>query len=128
MSSALLSVEIPGLPPTANHIYRTWGPKRRTKTPETRQWQQRTADTLSAMWKRAPLTGDVALSLIFVTRDKRRWDIDNRFKALLDAITMAGVIEDDSQVKRLTGERTHGEETKTIVEISLFDKHSAGAR
>ena len=33
-----------------------------------------------------------------------RWDIDNRFKVLFDAMTEAGVWSDDSQVDRLESE------------------------
>ena len=123
MSTPLLSVAIPDLPPTVNHIYRTWGGRGRTKTPATRRWQERTAATLSAIWRhtqKATYTEDVAVSLIFVTKDRRRWDIDNRLKALLDTLTMAKVIKDDSQIKRLSAERVKGEETKTCVEVTAI--------
>lgn len=123
--STLLTVALPGLPPTANHIYRTWG-RGRTKTPATRQWQERTAMVLSALWRREAVTADVVVDLVFITKDRRRWDIDNRFKALLDAIMMAKIIQDDSQIKRLTGERARGDETKTVVTISLYDKPVQG--
>ena len=118
--SILFTVEIPGLPPTTNHIYRTWGHRARVKAPAVRDWQKLTAATMAAMWKRAPLTDDVSLSLIFVTKDKRRWDLDNRLKALQDTLTMAGIIQDDCQIKRLTAMRCKGEEIKTLVVIENF--------
>ena len=92
--SPAFSAAIPGLPPTANHIYRKWGQKARVKTPETRSWQERTALTLAALWRQAgglePITGYAAVEIAFITRDKRRWDLDNRLKALLDTLPMAG--------------------------------------
>ena len=38
-------------------------------------------------------------------RDKRKQDIDNRIKALWDALTDAGVYEDDSQIDLLIVQR-----------------------
>lgn len=126
--SAIFEAAIPGLPPTANHIYRSWGRGTRTKTPETRMWQERTAATLAAIWKREAVTDDVAVKLVFVTKDKRRWDIDNRFKAMLDTLTMAGIIADDSQIKRLTGERAWGYETKTLITVEKKGSTSQKAK
>lgn len=37
--------------------------------------------------------------------DKRRRDLDNMFKAVLDALAHAGVYEDDSQIDKLSIER-----------------------
>jgi len=120
MSAPLLSFAIPGLPPTVNHIYRSWGGRPRTKTPATRRWQERTAATLAAIWRHETITDDVAVKLVFITKDRRRWDIDNRLKALLDTLTMARIIKDDCQIKRLTAERVKGEETKTCVEVAAL--------
>lgn len=48
--------------------------------------------------KQAPLAGKVAILTCFVVRDRKRWDLDNRKKALWDSLTHAGVWLDDSQV------------------------------
>lgn len=47
------------------------------------------------------IVGPVAITIDLYPPDRRRRDIDNRFKGLLDAITAAGVWEDDSQVVEL---------------------------
>ncbi len=53
-----------------------------------------------------PIVGPVAVEIILCPPDRRRRDIDNCLKALLDSLTHAGVWEDDSQVKRLTVDMT----------------------
>lgn len=44
-----------------------------------------------------PLTGRLGIEIKAAPPDQRRRDLDNILKALLDSITHAGVIEDDSQ-------------------------------
>lgn len=48
-----------------------------------------------------PTTAPAAVEILLFPPDARRRDIDNYNKALFDALTHAGVWEDDSQVKRM---------------------------
>ena len=48
-----------------------------------------------------PISTPAAVEIILFPPDARRRDIDNYNKALFDALTHAGVWEDDSQVKRM---------------------------
>ena len=48
-----------------------------------------------------PLAGQVCMTVTLVPGDRRRRDIDNILKPLLDALTHGGAWADDSQVKRL---------------------------
>lgn len=48
-----------------------------------------------------PSTTPAAVEIVLFPPDQRRRDLDNYNKALLDALTHAGVWEDDSQVKRM---------------------------
>jgi crossover junction endodeoxyribonuclease RusA len=48
-----------------------------------------------------PRADDLDVSLVLYPPDKRRRDLDNYLKALLDALTHAGVWQDDSQLQRL---------------------------
>ncbi|MFK8827299.1 RusA family crossover junction endodeoxyribonuclease, partial [Citrobacter freundii] len=48
-----------------------------------------------------PSTELAAVEIILYPPDARRRDIDNYNKALFDALTHAGVWEDDSQIKRM---------------------------
>lgn len=47
------------------------------------------------------LTGRLAVSLELIAPNRRRYDIDGRIKAVLDALQHAAVIADDEQVDQL---------------------------
>ena len=51
------------------------------------------------------LTGRLRVELLLYPPDRRRRDIDNYAKSLLDSLTKAGVWEDDSQIDELTIKR-----------------------
>ena len=48
-----------------------------------------------------PSSAPAAVEIILFPPDARRRDIDNYNKALFDALTHAGIWEDDSQIKRM---------------------------
>lgn len=65
-----------------------------------------------------PIAGPIELEIVVFPPDRRRRDIDNVQKALLDALEAGGAYEDDSQIVRLTIEK--GKPVKggrTIVQI-----------
>ncbi len=47
------------------------------------------------------ITANVAVSIVLYPPTNQKRDLDNYFKALLDALTHAGVYTDDSQIKDL---------------------------
>ena len=49
-----------------------------------------------------PLNGALAVRIILRPPDRRKFDIDNRAKAVLDLLTKAAVWQDDEQVIQLT--------------------------
>lgn len=57
----------------------------------------------------SPITGPVRVAIDLILPDRRRRDIDNVLKPILDAIGHAGIYEDDSQVVSLVVEKRHVE-------------------
>ena len=109
--SYLLSITLDGLPPTVNHLYRTGG-RHRYKTAEGAAYQEATAAEMRAQREmlparncRGPYLGPVALHIVMTSRTRRRWDLDNRVKAVQDCLQMAGIIKDDSQITELVVRR-----------------------
>ena len=113
--SYLLSITLDGLPPTVNHLYRSGGSARhRYKTAEGVAYQEATVEEMRRLRKASrtlgpyltsPYLGPVALHIIMTSRTRRRWDLDNRVKAVQDCLQMAGIIKDDSQITELVVRR-----------------------
>ena len=115
----LLDMELDGLPPTVNHLYLQHG-GRRYKSPDGRAYQERVCSEMRSQWGRAPYSGYAELYITYLTRDKRRWDIDNRVKALQDCLVLAGVLKDDTQIRRLIVERTESDATATHLLLNEY--------
>ncbi len=69
-----------------------------------RMFRQKVAEYVSEHNVVAP-KGLITVEIYLWPDSKRRIDIDNRIKPLLDALEHAGVIEDDALVNRLVVER-----------------------
>lgn len=120
--SVLIALEINGLPPTVNHLYLSKG-RRRFKTKAGRMYQEHVTCLIRKQWKgRPPCKTPIEFRIILTAKDKRRWDIDNRVKALQDCLSMGGVIKDDTQVNILYVERKYGQKDKTYIEVKDNDK------
>jgi len=52
-----------------------------------------------------PLEGRLLIRLQLCPPDRRRRDLDNSFKALLDALQHGGAYKDDSQIMKLIAEK-----------------------
>ena len=112
---------IKGLPPSVNHMYKTGRNGNRYKRPEVSEWQEETAGKIREAWnEEKPYEGYVELWVLFTVKGKRRWDIDNRVKALQDCLEHGGAIKDDSQIWGLVAHRVSGEEDVTQIEMREY--------
>ena len=102
----LLEVELKGLPPTVNQMYRNAGVHVRYKTRKAKDFQKYAVAAMQAAHL-VSLTSHArcVMEVKFFDASNRKWDLDNRLKALQDCLQMAGIIEDDSQIDFITVER-----------------------
>ena len=123
MGRLILRAELEGLPPTVNHLYRSTYGGQRYKTQEARDYQDYAVAVLAGKWRgREAYTGDAELRLTFVTPDRRRWDIDNRVKAVQDCLERAGVLKNDTQIMVLHVERQTDKDADTRTVIRLKER------
>ena len=119
--NALLSLDFAGLPPSVNQMYRTSKGSKRYKKPEVSEWQEEIAALIRQAWsKTSPYTGEVEVHILFTVSSNRRWDVDNRLKALLDCLAYGGVIHDDSQIWGIVAARVKGETSTTKITMEAY--------
>lgn len=102
MSSHTQVFELP-FPPSVNHYWRRVGP-RTLISRGGRRFRDDVARRLAAQGV-ALLRGHLSVHVIACPPDRRRRDLDNLQKALLDALQHGGAYIDDSQIDRLEVER-----------------------
>ena len=114
-------MELEGLPPTVNRMYRGLR-GHRYKPKSVMEYQKRTTARMREAWgTREAYSDTVALYVKFKTDNRRRWDIDNRVKALQDCLSAAGVIVDDGQIYMLHVERVQGVTTSTEITLTRHE-------
>ena len=92
-------------PPSINHYWRRVGP-RTLISREGRTFRRNVCALLGGGGPRKPPAGGrIALAMDAFPPDRRRRDIDNIQKPVLDVLQHAGVYEDDSQVDLLVTRR-----------------------
>lgn len=102
-------IVLSGEPKSTQHIYRatcqggwphTYMTAEGKALKEQYQWEAKT------QWKQPPLEGDVAVKITFYFKTKRKRDLDNQNKLVLDALS--GIVyEDDAQIAELHLSRCH---------------------
>jgi crossover junction endodeoxyribonuclease RusA len=95
---ATITAELPW-PPSVNHYWRRAGSHMHISA-EGRRFR---ADVTAMLFGqlRKPLEGELDVEVSLYPPDRRRRDVDNSAKALLDAVQHAGIYQDDTQIGRL---------------------------
>jgi crossover junction endodeoxyribonuclease RusA len=92
-------------PPSLNHYYRRVGPR----TLISRQGRRFREDVCALLGgngpRKPPAGGRIALCMDAFPPDRRKRDLDNLQKPVLDALEHAGIYEDDSQIALLITRR-----------------------
>lgn len=124
-------------PPSVNHYWRSvpirraGGGTRGTRVILSREGRAYRQE-VQREWRRrepvdwsGPLKGRLEVKVMLLPPTRRKFDIDNRMKALLDALEHAGVYLDDGQIDRLEIERWDIVNRGTaVVEISEVQMQS----
>ena len=107
-------------PPSLNHYYRHVGP-RTLISREGRSYRKRVCALLKAQ-RVEPLKGGLTIEIELHPPDRRRRDVDNSMKGLLDSLEHGGAYHDDGQIVRLEAEKHEpvpgGQVVVTIEEIA----------
>ena len=98
----MVEFELP-YPPSVNHYWRRVG----ARTLISRGGRAFREAVCTILRERGvqPVSGPLAMEVVIWPPDRRRRDIDNVQKALLDALQHGGLYEDDSQIVKLDIER-----------------------
>jgi crossover junction endodeoxyribonuclease RusA len=90
-------------PPSVNSYYMTVGRTRGLKriSKAGREFRMLAETAIYEQGILEPLTDKLNVEVILYPPDNRRRDLDNYMKALLDACTVGGLWEDDSQIDQL---------------------------
>jgi crossover junction endodeoxyribonuclease RusA len=117
METALvIELELP-FPPSVNHYWRRVGA--RTLISRGGRHFRKTVVSILASRGVRPLDGPLEVYIELYPPDRRRRDVDNSQKALLDALGQGGAYHDDSQIIHLdTWKRGPTPGGKTFVRIS----------
>jgi crossover junction endodeoxyribonuclease RusA len=113
----MLVLSLP-FPPSMNTYWRTFRGMT-VLSKQGREFKAAVADYVVEY--KVPKLGDSKLrvSMVLFPRDKRKIDIDNRIKAVLDALQDAGVFNDDFQVDELSivrGKTIKGGAIRVLIE------------
>lgn len=103
-------------PPTVNHYWQPLGYGRMRISAAGKAYRQEVAIACTT----APtFTGRLAVTIYAFPPDKRRRDLDNVLKALLDAMEHADVYEDDNQIDELHIYRREIDKPRGYVDVCI---------
>ncbi len=110
-------IELPW-PPSVNTYWRNVGP-RVLISRKGREYRTAVQVAVLVAGGRRNMTGRLSLTMAATPPDKRKRDLDNICKGVLDSLALAGVYEDDSQIDELIVRRLKPSKPgRLVIEIS----------
>ena len=113
MKTTSLSAQLP-YPPSVNTYWRMF--KNRMILSKAGRQYRANVEAQFAESTHEAMTGPLQITIAIYPPDKRRRDIDNVQKAILDSLGHCGVYEGDSQIVKLTIEK-FGQRKNGLVEV-----------
>jgi Holliday junction resolvase RusA-like endonuclease len=115
----VITIVVPALPPSANHMYVTLRGGKKALSAETETFRALVwADVLHAPERPVLPDGPLALTLRLTYGTKRRQDLDNRIKSAQDAVALA-LRFDDCRIARITAENAGYDPGRPLCEMTL---------
>jgi crossover junction endodeoxyribonuclease RusA len=103
----MIEVLLP-LPPSVNRLWRTSKGGIMYRSDEYMQWRKVAMWEAAAQAKGARIEGLFKVTLRVARPDRRRRDLDNLLKAVLDAVDQAGLVRDDADCDWIDARWTKG--------------------
>lgn len=124
---AVVTLDLPW-PPSVNHYWRHVGSRVLISAPGRDYRRAVVHHCVIGRVKAARCNARLGVSVLAYPPDRRRRDIDNIAKALLDAIVHAGVIDDDGVIDRLLVERGEPRGPGGMVRVTIEELSHGGAQ
>lgn len=115
----MIELVIPDIPPSVNHYWVARG-NRRFISKRGREWKQLVYIVANCKANKKYFDEKLEVEITISLPDKRRRDVDNFSKAILDSLEKI-CYKDDCQIYRLTVQKTHGK-PKTVIRLKPFSE------
>ena len=115
-------------PPSVNTYWRSNG-KRRYISPAGVKFTEEVSLIVKMQKPKTFADKQVAISVMIHPRSKRKFDLDNTLKAILDALMKAGMYDDDSQIEYIEiarGEQIDGGKAVVYLYDYIGEEHGSG--
>ena len=115
-------------PPSVNTYWRSNG-KRRYISPAGVKFTEEVSLIVKMQKPKTFADKQVAISVMIHPRSKRKFDLDNTLKAILDALMKAGMYDDDSQIEYIEiarEEKIDGGKAVVYLYDYIGEEHGSG--
>lgn len=138
MGQPLFAVFVPGVPRPQGSKVNLGRGRMKESSPHLKAWRGHVATRSAIIWKRnPPIDQPVHLEVVFVMPDRKTnpspgaWhtvtpDLDKLIRAIGDALTMAGILHDDSRIAAITATKRrarHGEPPGAHIHLDTLERN-----